>query len=79
MLESRDRNNDNGAHAYDPAILLKIVLFACSCGITSSRKMVQACRENVMFTALSADTSEDTHHDENVVSEDWLRSAHLNG
>ena len=45
-----------GAPAYDPAILLKIVLFAYSRGITSSREIERACRENVVFMALSADS-----------------------
>jgi len=45
-----------GAPAYDPAILLKIVLYAYSRGITSSRKIAQCCGENIIFMALSADT-----------------------
>jgi transposase len=49
-------NDDTGAPAYDPAILLKIVLFAYSRGITSSREIAAACRENVLFIALSADS-----------------------
>lgn len=50
------RYDRNGAPAYDPAILLKIVLFAYSRGITSSRGIAQACRENVLFMAFSADS-----------------------
>jgi transposase len=49
VFESRYRNDYNGAPAYDPALLLKIVLFAYSRGITSSRKIAQACRENIIF------------------------------
>ena len=60
VFESRYRNDHNGAPAYDPALLLKIVLFAYSRGITSSRKIAQACRENVIFMALSADCQ--PHH-----------------
>ncbi|KDE38514.1 Mobile element protein [Nitrincola lacisaponensis] len=60
VFESRYRNDVNGAPAYDPAILLKVVLFAYSRGITSSRKIAQACRENVIFMALSADSQ--PHH-----------------
>ncbi|WP_428035952.1 transposase [Amphritea sp.] len=60
LFESRYRNDYNGAPAYDPAILLKIVLFAYSRGITSSRKIAQACRENVLFMTLSADSQ--PHH-----------------
>nr|WP_232846536.1 transposase [Amphritea pacifica] len=60
LFESRYRNDYNGAPAYDPAVLLKIVLFAYSRGITSSRKIAEACRENVLFMVLSADSQ--PHH-----------------
>jgi transposase len=33
----RYQNDDVGRPAYDPAVLLKIILFACAKGITSSR------------------------------------------
>lgn len=56
VFESRYKNDVTGAPAYDPAILLKIVLFAYSKGITHSRKIEALCRENVVFMALSADT-----------------------
>ena len=56
IFESRYRNDETGAPAYDPAILLKIILFAYSRGIISSRDIAQACSENVTFMALSADT-----------------------
>ncbi len=44
------------APAYDPKILLKIILFAYSRGITSSRKIAQCCKENLVFMALAAST-----------------------
>jgi transposase len=56
VFHHRFQNEDTGAPAYDPAVLLKIVLFAYSRGITSSREIERACRENVVFMALSADT-----------------------
>jgi transposase len=56
VFESRYKNDESGAPAYDPAILLKIVLFAYSKGIIHSRKIEALCRENVVFMALSADT-----------------------
>ena len=55
-FESRYCNDETGAPAYDPAILLKVILFAYSRGITSSRAIARACEENVVFMALSADT-----------------------
>ena len=56
VFDARFNNDDTGAPAYDPAILLKIVLYAYARGITSSREIEQSCRENVLFMALSADS-----------------------
>lgn len=47
------KNDEMGCPAYDPKILLKVVLFAYSRGIISSRKIEQACRENITFMALA--------------------------
>ncbi len=55
-FEQRFKNDATGAPAFDPRILLKIILFAYSRGITSSRKIAQSCRENVIFMALSANS-----------------------
>lgn len=50
-------NNDlTGAAAYPPAMLLKVVLFAYSMGIISSRHIERACRDHVTFIALSGDS-----------------------
>lgn len=49
VFEESYHNDDTGAPAYDPAILLKIILFAYSEGITSSRQIERLCRENVVF------------------------------
>ena len=57
VFEARYRNDEAGAPAYDPAILLKIILYAYSRGITQSREIARLCRENVVFMALSADTT----------------------
>ncbi|MEW6571033.1 MAG: transposase [Nitrospirota bacterium] len=56
LFDERYKNDETGAPAYDPAILLKIILYAYSRGITSSRKIAQCCRENIIFMSLSADT-----------------------
>ena len=56
VFDDKYGNDQTGASAYDPRILLKIVLYAYSRGIVSSRKIEQACRENVIFMALSAGT-----------------------
>jgi transposase len=56
IFDLRYRNDEIGAPAYDPSILLKIILYAYSRGITSSRKIARSCEENIIFMALSADT-----------------------
>ena len=56
LFDARFGNDQTGATAYDPRIILKIVLYGYSRGIVSSRKIEQACRENMIFMALSADT-----------------------
>jgi transposase len=56
IFDGRFKNDATGAPAYDPAIMLKIILYAYSRGITHSRDIANACAENVKFMALSADT-----------------------
>ncbi len=52
-LDSRFTNDDTGRPAYDPRVLLKVVLLAYSRGIIHSRRIEWACRENVTFMALA--------------------------
>jgi transposase/IS5 family transposase len=52
-FEQKYRNEETGRRAYDPKILLKIVLLGYARGLISSRKIEQACRENVVFIALA--------------------------
>ena len=53
LFDEKYKNDETGRFAYDPKILLKIVLFAYSRGLTGSRRIEQACRENVIFMALA--------------------------
>ena len=55
-FDNRFSNDETGAPAYDPRVMLKIVLYAYSRGIIHSRDISHCCAENVMFMALSADT-----------------------
>ena len=55
-FDTRYCNDETGAAAFPPAMLLKVVLFAYSQGIVSSRNIERACREQVTFIALSGDT-----------------------
>jgi transposase len=49
-------NDAGGRSAYDPAILLKIILYAYAKGITSSREIQWQCEHNIIFKALSCDS-----------------------
>jgi len=51
------KNDMTGAPAYHPGLLLKIILFAYSKGITSSRVIAALCVDHAVFIALSADTT----------------------
>lgn len=53
LFEERYKNDETGRSAYDPKVLLKVVLFAYSRGIVSSRKIERTCQENVTFMALA--------------------------
>jgi len=55
-LDARFKNDETGASAYPPAMLLKVVLFAYAQGIVSSRGIERACREQVSFIALCGDS-----------------------
>ena len=53
IFDSRYKNDETGCPAYDPEILLKVILLAYARGIISSRRIEQACRENITFMALA--------------------------
>jgi transposase len=53
------RNDETGRTVYDPKIFLKIVLLGYARGLISSRKIEQACRENLVFIALACDQRPD--------------------
>jgi transposase len=53
VFESRYRNDDTGATAINPKLLLKVILFAYSRGMISSRQIERACSKNILFMALS--------------------------
>ena len=55
-LEAKYKNDETGASAYDPAVMLKIVLLAYSRGMVRSRSIEQACAQNVLFMAISGDS-----------------------
>lgn len=52
-LDQRYINDKTGRKAYPPKTLIKIILFAYSKGIYSSRKIESTCKKNVQFMAIS--------------------------
>ena len=56
-FDARYKNDLTGASAYPPSMLLKVILFAYSRGLVSSRQIERACREHVTFIALSGDSA----------------------
>ncbi len=57
LFDSRYRNDQSGACAYPPGMLLKVILCAYAQGVVSSRGIERLCREQVTFIALSGDTA----------------------
>ena len=58
-FDSNYNNDKTGSKAILPSVLLKVILFAYSKGIISSRNIENACRTNIIFKALSANTVPD--------------------
>jgi transposase len=56
-FDARYKNDETGAPAYSPAVMIKIILLAYSRGLISSRDIERACRENVLFIAISGDSA----------------------
>src|ERR1700739_4322828 len=56
LFDAKRRNDVGGAPAYDPRVMLKIVLFAYSAGTSSSREIESTCAQNVVMMALSGNT-----------------------
>ena len=56
LLDERFKNDQSGAPAYAPSVMLKVIVFAYSRGIIRSRDIEQACRENIVFMTLSGDS-----------------------
>jgi transposase len=53
VFDARYNNDETGAAAIHPKILLKVILLAYARGMISSRQVERACQENIIFIALS--------------------------
>ena len=59
VFDRKYQNDETGRRAYDPKILLKVVLLAYSRGQMSSRQIERACCENITFMAMSCNQRPD--------------------
>ena len=62
VMDAKFKNDEVGASAYDPRVMLKIVLLAYSQGLISSRNIQAACARNVQFIAISGDSQPSHTH-----------------
>jgi transposase len=53
VFDARYNNDETGAAAIHPKILLKVILLGYAKGMISSRQIERACQENIIFIALS--------------------------
>jgi transposase len=59
IFSEKYNNDETGAPAHDPKLLLKVVLLAFSRSMIGSRKIERACQENITFMALSCGMAPD--------------------
>jgi transposase len=59
FFEKNYNNDETGAKAYPPDVLLKIIIYSYSLGIVSSRPIEKACRTNIILKALAKDAEPD--------------------
>jgi len=59
LFEEKYNNDERGAAAYPPRVLLKIILYCYSRGIITSRKIEKVCRDNIIVKALAEDLEPD--------------------
>ena len=58
-FEKNYKNDEVGACAYSPRVLLKAIMYCYSVRIISSRRIEQACNNNIIVKALTADNEPD--------------------
>jgi transposase len=59
LFEKKYNNDEKGAAAYLPRVLLKAILYCYSKGIITSRRIEHAWRENIIVKALAEDCEPD--------------------
>jgi len=56
IFDNKYKNDETGAKAIEPRVLLKIILFCYSMGVISSRKIAKMCETHMIVKALAEDT-----------------------
>ena len=59
LFEQNYYNDEKGAAAYSPKILLKVIMYCYSRGILSSRRIEQACKQHIIVKSLAGDAEPD--------------------
>jgi transposase len=59
LFEQNYHNDDAGAAAYPPKVLLKAILYCYSAGILSSRPIEKACKTNIIVKSLAENCEPD--------------------
>ena len=59
IFDARYDNDNTGRRAYDPKVLLKVILLGYARGLLSSRRLERVCRENIVFMALTCGQTPD--------------------
>ena len=67
-MDAKFNNDEVGAIAYDPRVMLKLVLLGYSQGLISSRAIERACLHNVVFIAIGGDSQPSHAHIAKFVS-----------
>jgi transposase/IS5 family transposase len=67
-MDAKFNNDEVGASAYDPRVMLKVVLLGYSQGLISSRAIERACQHNVVFIAIGGDSQPSHSHIAKFVS-----------
>jgi len=76
LFEEKYKNDERGAAAYLPRVLLKIILYCYSRGIITSRRIEKACRESIIVKVLAENSEWTLPQLVNKVKQLYLNNIH---
>lgn len=68
IFDHKYKNDKTGRLAFEPSVLLKIILLAYSKGVYSSRRIEALCENNILFKAISGNSNPDHSTIANFIS-----------